>query len=188
MLSCPNHKVWVRDNEFFKQYISRAGKAYHRYIEGESNWRATTSVQDYNAPLTFPKPSGLDVNMMPIVLGDISTIPEDCQPYKAMLETVFSLMNAEEHGRVGYLTIQESDVMPGETQRRAGAHTDSFMSMYNGGLYVPPVDTGNVSWGVGVWKRGFPVGGIFMASNIAGSTRLWPVQIKPPLEMHALHQ
>jgi len=68
---------------------------------------------------SFPRPVGLSVNMMPIITGDASSVPELLHPYLPLIE-----QTGLAHGSVSYLTVHESWVMPGQTQRRPGVHTD----------------------------------------------------------------
>ena len=67
---------------------------------------------------------------------------------------VYSFRN---RGGIGYITIQESVVEAGKTQRRAGLHTDGCSDHREGGTYV-------------YWGR---QGGIFFASNVEESCVAW---------------
>ncbi len=108
------------------------------------------------------QPTGLRINMMPIVIGDVTTLPRECWPYLPLLR--MCPVSTEEWGpfpfpaalppaarpsshrgrtpvpcafravcvgarrvagKVGYLTIDESVVEEGASQRRGGLHTDS---------------------------------------------------------------
>ncbi len=113
----------------------------------------------------FPIPAGASVNMMPIIIGDRDTMPANLRGYLPLIEAT-----GLERGAVGYLTVHESIVMPGETQRRPGAHTDG---------------TAIYCWGGGGWGGGAPVPppappkpapkptkGIYMASS-DGRCRVW---------------
>lgn len=115
----------------------------------------------------FPSPTGIVVNMMPIVTGDARSLPEHLHGYLPLIEST-----GLERGKVSYLTIHESVVAPGETQRRPGVHTDGTA------LYC---------WGGGPWGGGGPIydppppkpkpapkptKGIYMASS-DGRCRAW---------------
>jgi hypothetical protein len=110
------------------------------------------------------QPTGLRINMMPIVIGDVKTLPQECRPYLPLLRMCpvsreewgpFPFPAALPHtarpaataaarpaflcafraacvweavrvaGEVGYLTIDESVVEEGASQRRGGLHTES---------------------------------------------------------------
>lgn len=91
--------------------------------------------------IEFPKYTGISVNMMPIVAGDIASVPEDLRGYFGMIEQC-----ALPQGDIVYLTVTESLVQQGQTQRRGGLHTEGFVtsgplgSKFGGG--TPPG-----SWG-----------------------------------------
>ena len=74
--------------------------------------------------LAFPKPTGININMMPIVMGDVESIPEEYHAYVPLL--LACPIARAEWGHVGYLTIQESMVEEeGASQRRGGIHTET---------------------------------------------------------------
>ena len=102
--------------------------------------------------ITFPQFSFQNVNMMPIIMGDISSVPESLQAYTPIIDLC--------HFRSGstvYLTVTESIVEKGKTQRRPGIHTDA---------------TKNQNWGGGWGGKKIDRSGIFMASS-DGRCRLW---------------
>src|SRR5687767_5403598 len=90
----------------------------------------------------FPSSMGININMMPIIFGDLESIPYYCSQYIDMIEKADF-----EKGKLAYLTITESWVEEGKTQRRYGIHTDG---------------TKNSGWGGGSWGS---TDGIYMASN-----------------------
>jgi len=113
----------------------------------------------------FPAPTNIVVNMMPIITGDASSLPEHLQGYLPLIAST-----GLERGKISYLTIHESVVAPGETQRRPGAHTDGTVIF---------------GWGGGGWGGGSPAPsppppkptpkptkGIYMASS-DGRCRAW---------------
>lgn len=103
----------------------------------------------------FPKTANRNVNMMPFVLGEWSTLPKEFHDYIPMIEKC----RADFKGQVCYLTVSESDVKKGESQRRPGAHTEASRKG---------------RWGGGAWGGSGYQPGVFMASNIADTTRVWP--------------
>lgn len=82
--------------------------------------------------IKLPKFTGIRVMMMPITIGDMSSIPEVLKNYKEVFQELFAL--AREHkGKTGYITIDEKVVKKGETHRRAGAHVDGVFNGSCGG-------------------------------------------------------
>ena len=89
----------------------------------------------------FPDPSGININMMPFICGDTfdnCKLPEFLRPYSDLIAMCLQHHSYRENhhmwpksifpsdlGKVYYLTIQESDVDPGQSQRRPGLHVDS---------------------------------------------------------------
>ena len=106
------------------------------------SWRPT--------PIDFPgpRPSRL-INMMPFVFGRRDSVPENLLGYWPIISRCDLPV-----GRVAYLTVHESWVARGQTQRRSGVHTDG---------------TSAGGWGGGSW--GGPKG-IYLAST-DGSCRVW---------------
>lgn len=103
-------------------------------------------------PIIFPKFNSINVNMMPFIFGDIQSIPEEIKPYQEIINSC----NLEK-GKIAYLTISESLVRSGTTQRRAGIHVESPFGM---------------SWGGGGWGGMTPDTGLYMASN-DGACQIW---------------
>jgi len=125
----------------------------------------------------WPKPKDININMMPFIMGQRESIPDAYQEYWELIEA-FKLPEAE-LGKVGYLTIHESLVPAGQSQRRAGLHIESpGKPMDNGGVYHED----RYDWGCGVvmGDNSEVQGGIYMASTVPNSTRIWNVQIRNP--------
>lgn len=125
----------------------------------------------------FPEPSGISINMMPFIIGDPDSIPAKFRQYWPMIEACPGLHR--EAGYIGYLTLQESWVESGRSQRRPGLHLETpGLVMSKGGETA--VDT----WGMGDIGDGNElIGGIYMASNLSDSCRVWNVQVKQPENM-----
>jgi hypothetical protein len=142
---------------------------------------------------TFPEFTGINVNMMPIILGNSFSIPENCRQYIPLLAAC--TVDREEYGKVVFLTIHESVTEEDETsQRRAGRHVVRGGSGYfdpvthrvaPGGQgkwsiqHFPPM---TVAWGRGYYHPDLSVtsryqGGLYMASNVDDSTRVWNCEI-----------
>lgn len=73
--------------------------------------------------VTFPSPSGINVNMMPFKFGNKNSLPKDLHCYYDLIESC--PYNESERGKVGYLTVHESYVDIGKAQRREGLHIES---------------------------------------------------------------
>jgi hypothetical protein len=83
--------------------------------------------------LEFPDFSGTRVQMMPIILGDVWSVPETLAHYSEALKRLFAL--GGHTGEVGYLTIDEKVLQPGETHRRPGLHVDGIFQGRVGGSW-----------------------------------------------------
>ena len=165
-------------NEFVRDYPHYIGHL-------KQNMHAVIVARD---PGFFPapSPSGININMMPIVLGDDASIPPEFHGYLPLLHAC--PLAGELQGQVGYLTIHES-VIPedGTPQRRGGVHTDG------GYEYQPPagedaagsftLPLGRMEWGAVAGDCFLPTaewrGGVFLASNVAHSTRVWNARVAP---------
>jgi len=62
--------------------------------------------------ITFPKPTGIKCNMMPFIQGDSNSLPDEYQSYAEIIDN-----NTLEKGEIGFLTIDESFVEGGSSQR-----------------------------------------------------------------------
>lgn len=116
--------------------------------------------------VTFPSPSEISVNMMPFVMGDSDSLPVELRQYLPLISACG--LEAEQIGKVGYLSITESAVLAQSSQRRPGIHTDKHPS---------------TGWGGG-WGRGGVTerrkDGIYMASTVSDSCRAWDTHIEVP--------
>lgn len=132
--------------------------------------------------VNFPEPNNRNVNMMPFIIGDIHTLPEELKCYYPLIETC--PYDDEEIGEVGYLTVHESFVEKDDAQRRQGLHIEapggtirkpSVVSTGDGGSgscrFSPSVEH---HWGMGVFfgcDRYW--GGMYVASNVDDTNRVW---------------
>ena len=98
--------------------------------------------------VSFPQPSAIDINMMPIIMGDDNSIPVEYHGYLDMINQCDF-----PHSDTVYLTITEKEVEKNGLIRRPGIHTDA---------------TNNASWGSWGGKKG-----IYITSN-DGGCRYWP--------------
>ena len=76
-------------------------------------------------PSRFPEFTGISVNMMPFVTGDVGTLPEYLHGYLPLIEACVE-DQADEDGKIWYLTVDEKEITEDQTtHRRGGLHTDS---------------------------------------------------------------
>lgn len=147
----------------------------------------------------FPQPNDRNVNMMPFLLDDVESLPENLRCYWPMIEQcTATLVDADASlpslpgrrrksdgsalaGRVGYLTVQEGIVPKGSSQRRPGLHTEGFTRLpCEGGTCVSsPYWHG---WGFGhAMNSGAFDGGIFLASSVNDSCHVFNARVPPEL-------
>lgn len=127
--------------------------------------------------VNFPEPTGININMMPFVMGDRKTLPRELQPY---YDTIISKcpIAEEEKGETMYLTVQESFVEATGSQRRPGLHIEapSASAHYQSGAGLEH------SWGVGMsYSPDELKGGLYIASNMSNTTAVWDALIGPKL-------
>ena len=173
----------------------------HVTVGGQfSSGRCSWGIENGD-PITFPEPVGLNINMMPFRVGKSfkkCKLPEYLISYWEFIRQCFlSLENIQtEIGKIWYLTIQESLVDANMSQRRPGIHTEKvgrlqtlcktesmdelggekLCKMINGKGYAFTTK-GDYLWGGGVSRSDHVEGGIFMASNVENSCRIWDCQI-----------
>lgn len=115
----------------------------------------------------FPLSQSRRINMMPFVMGDPASLPLDLHPYRDMMNDC-GVENTL-LGEIGYISVWESDVIPGRSQRRPGIHTEAHPEASWGG-----------GWGRGNVHDGRGYEGIYQASNASNSCRVWDMYIKAP--------
>jgi len=127
----------------------------------------------------WPKPNDISINMMPFIIGEENSIPKKYRQYWPLIRKC--PIESEEYGKVGYLTIHESLVQPGQSQRRPGIHTETPGLLIRGGEVI----TTEISygWGGGEYHENHCYGGIYMASTISDSCAVWEVKIDKPAEI-----
>ena len=111
-----------------------------------------------------------NVNMMPIILGDRDSFPQDLQCYYNLVD-ICPLNWDQADGQVAYLTVQESAcVEAGKTQRRPGLHIEP-PGVFADSSFLPASEH---PWGLGLFRGPDQYeGGIYIASNVDDSTALW---------------
>ena len=144
--------------------------------------------------ISFPKPSNININMMPFILErDFKKcrLPDYLKSYWGHL-ILLCQFDDDEIGKVCYLTIHESKVDKDCSQRRPGLHTErpGKLELRSGshdgrekGSGMTEVQDNRIyhHWGMGIGsydKNSFKIkGGIFMASNVDDSCQVWDCQV-----------
>ena len=161
----------------------------------------------------FPPPSDININMMPFIVGETfesSKLPEFVRPYWPMIKACLDpeMSRAWHHmwpkdlipsevGKVNYLTIQESWVEPGTSQRRPGLHVDRpgevKIKQDNSQTCIEGEGSSQPyrfhRWGAGCAHyipsqdmeddRFVLRGGIYLASSLPSSSRAWNCSVEP---------
>mmetsp|Transcript_123682 Transcript_123682/g.309106 ORF Transcript_123682/g.309106 Transcript_123682/m.309106 type:complete len:477 (-) Transcript_123682:21-1451(-) len=126
---------------------------------------------------TFPKPQNININMMPFVMGNKSSLPKQYHGYWPMIERCLTPL---ERGKIGFLTIQESAVKAGNSQRRPGLHLETPGIVMRRGRVVDV----RLAWGQGEVDEGEQIlGGLYTASTVRNSCRAWDMRIGNPKEV-----
>lgn len=122
----------------------------------------------------FGKPIEYSVNMLPFhfshnnYFDEITSLPDECKRYTDIIRNCKN--GCPLRDGVYYLTIDESYVNKGSTQRRPGIHTESYSVYQNDNLIY------DVMWG--------GKDGMFIASNISNTTRIFNCRVKPEIIGH----
>ena len=197
--------VFLELSSWWEAHIVREGV----FASSISSYDRVHRQRSGTVPVTFPPSKDIMINMMPIRIGVDEDVPKEYQQYLPLLhacpawadpksrdESHFSFMR-DGVERVGYLTIHESRIEEDETsQRRGGLHTETPGCVGAGGEWVPASAPGalTVAWGGGFAEldssgdEGGDTtytyrGGIYMASSVADSTRVWNVKVDKPQEV-----
>lgn len=150
---------------------------------GNSYYKSREKI--INLRVAFPDAKDISINMMPFILGDRESVPEEYRQYWTLIEEC--CIPKDENGKVGYLTIQESLVAKGQCQRRPGVHIEvPGLVMSKHGKYHEHPEM----WGCGLLRadshyddhRDLPrvEGGIYMANSVSGSCMLWDAIVDDP--------
>ena len=109
--------------------------------------------------------------MMPFLIHDLTSLPKKLRVYDFMIEHCKKNMlglDPDDKNRVAYLTVTESRVKKNETQRRPGLHVEK-----------PHSSQGDSNMFESMFGGAFLDGGIFMASNVDSTCRIWNAHVKP---------
>eukprot|EP01084_Bolivina_argentea_P120399 213405_1 len=121
--------------------------------------------------LKFPKPlkKEININMMPILMeeGKIKEqLPKQLQGYAEWIHVCLRC-DPTQKNTICFLTIHESYVLKGRTQRRPGLHIEWPGSGSNGNTHW------TYGWGGGYLQKD----GIYIASNISDTCAVWNCRI-----------
>lgn len=189
------NKVFNKVYEYYDHHIERTDRAY--------------SIMDDRTIASFPEPTGISVNMLPLKFFDVeNTLPEYLQGYRHMISCIpisrfdydaNDLMKyTDRRDRIVYLTVHESMVPVGKSQRRPGLHIERPLAVRNSGQIHKmenPYDYNSIhhsyAWGLGCYRMGpsgdIPVDGIYMASNLSDSCEVHSARIRDPAEFTDPH-
>ncbi len=109
--------------------------------------------------IQFPEPQDININMMPFIFGDHQSLPRYVKQYSPVID---ACSNPEDINKIAYLTITES-MTNNTTQRRPGIHIERYNSSSWGGP----------GWGGGKIDKDKHSAGLYMASNIEKSCKIW---------------
>ena len=176
--------IWNNVVEHWKSNIKKSDDDDLSFVAAR---RREFGRLDHWDRIKFPKATNININMMPFVMGTNfkeTKLPRYLQHYWENIIR-YCILESEE-GKIGYLTVHESKVDKGTSQRRPGIHTESpglIMLKESKGNFV--LDERCHRWGYGQGKfreaSGLELqGGIFMASNVENSCRVWNCQIQRP--------
>ncbi|KAI9325666.1 hypothetical protein DFJ73DRAFT_801801 [Zopfochytrium polystomum] len=131
------------------------------------------------------------VNMLPIVMGSHASLPDKCKRYSGVVNRCLAHCPGEAN-KVGYLTIHEGFVEPGRAQRRPGLHvespgyygvSDDDREVRFDGKLVQKVHDWGFGFGPAIWSV---EGGVFQASSVANTCRVWDCVVQDPTVIGAL--
>ena len=160
------------DHNAFKSYVDTNG-IYCQYMTN----------------ITFPLPFNININMMPFIMSNSweqTKLPESVKPYWRIIKACLGADGRWlTRGKIGFLTIQESFVEKGKTQRRPGLHCECPGKLRMGsGKAKECWHKYDFTWGRGVARYfdsggyEFQVdGGIYMASSVSNSCVAWDCKI-----------
>ena len=145
-------QIWDLVVTSWRRCILEATHEGYGDVKNPAVMRLSARPVDYNdyrgykksCLFTFPKPTGIRINMMPFVMAETfeeSRLPKYLKLYwNAFLGRKFwiyrytdmhqshytegNMISKNQIGKIGYVTIDESRVKAGETPLRPGLHTD----------------------------------------------------------------
>ncbi|GAQ81043.1 hypothetical protein KFL_000690220 [Klebsormidium nitens] len=168
-----NEHIWTRVfclvDTWYEEHMDRKSVAFDiasQHLGPARKWHPKL--------ISFPEPKGIQINMMPIKPHDLdllNTLPAYCRQYYKFIEMCKRAALPAKFNQVAYLTIHESLVPIGESQRRPGLHVERPGEIRDGGL-AKTLETSHRFWGGGYKAAGQNelTDGIYMASNTKTSS------------------
>lgn len=178
---------WLILSKIFKNVDQHYKDHFEKHIDRETiAFKIVDNLwTEDRVTIVFPEPSGININMMPINLRDLASLPDYCKPYEQIIKYCSQTVPDFDYlkyvpiqSHIGYLTIMESDVVQGHSQRRPGLHIESPLKVIDGGKLRK--DTYVLNWGRGSYTVDKCLDGIYMASNVPDSCAVWPSTILNP--------
>eukprot|EP01083_Nonionella_stella_P004445 12852_1 len=136
--------------------------------------------------LRLPRPQDININMMPFIMDSDfakTKLPQYLKPYHPIIVLCLN-QDLEQKGKICFLTVHESMVDKGKTQRRPGLHVetpgmicicDELNDGKKGGGCVARAHKMH-PWGMGYWSTDSK-DGIYMMSSVDGSCAVWNCKI-----------
>lgn len=126
--------------------------------------------------IDFPAFTGSRCYMMPFIQGRAETIPEAYAPYREIVE---KLVLAGQDGKAGLITIDESIVEAGKSQRGYGAgdrtiHTEACLRADRLSWGPSPMPT----WGPSPYVSLAPDTRVLIANSIPDTCMVWDIEVK----------
>lgn len=182
--------------------FSRVDKWYTDHIDTKSVAYSCKLMDDYyglfynnihNAvdfpkkDIRFPIPNDININMMPFeIYNPYNTLPVYLRNYLFIINGCMQDVNRSYQDRIAYLTIQEGLVPVGQSQRRSGLHIER-----PSGVILNSSDKKDTLYAARTFGAGYysdvPIDGIYMASTVANSCKVWPALITNPEEVADFH-
>jgi hypothetical protein len=121
--------------------------------------------------ISFPAFSGVKCNMMPFIQGDSSSIPDVYKTYSSIIDE-----NYLEKGKIGFLTIDESFVTAGKSQRgynNGGVNRNVHIEVGRRADINQWGGNGGSSWGSSNKVLLDDTTMVLIANNISDTCRYW---------------
>ena len=128
--------------------------------------------------IKFPEPTGININMMPFIRGEKESLPKELWPYYELIISKCPTDDSEQ-GDVMYLTVQESYIEAGKTQRRPGLHIEAPASGCQRGEFAAALEH---RWGFGMAYSADELhGGLYIATSTSNTTAVWDALVDSKL-------
>eukprot|EP01083_Nonionella_stella_P013903 39123_1 len=158
---------WVGSKEV--NYWEKWIKTDQIYAKQISSWNVAV----------FPPPTGINVNMMPFIMSNDfsdSKLPLFLESYWTMVRICLNSDDSQ-RDKIGYLTVHESMVKKGNSQRRGGLHTETVGSIEVKGEGHNVKKKRRVGWGGGYTSYLAHKDGLYIGSNVDASCAIWNCKI-----------